>query len=205
MISGTFLYNYVQSAVFPDKKQESDPLHQKGMIMDLINKLENGNRHYVETSDKTLLASAAVNGQHPYAIVICCSDSRVIPEQIFSASLGDLFVIRVAGNVLDKHQLGSIEYAAAHLNCGLIIMLGHTHCGAVDAALNGHTDGFISYITEDILEAVGDERDPLEAVRLNVLHGVARIKNEFAEHPEIKGIDIRGAVYDIEDGTVEWL
>ena len=174
-------------------------------MTDFIEKLNNGNRQFLRTSDKTLLEDTAQNGQHPYAIVICCSDSRVIPEQIFSASVGDLFVIRVAGNVLDNHQLGSIEYAAAHLHCGLIVMLGHTHCGAVDAAISGHADGYISYITEDILEAVGNERDPLAAAKLNVLHGVKRIRDEFAEHPEIEGIDVRGALYDIEKGTVEWL
>ena len=76
------------------------------------------------------------NGQHPYAIIITCSDSRVIPESIFSAGLGDLFVIRVAGNVIDDHQLGSIEYAADHLGSPLIVVLGHTFCGAVDAAIN---------------------------------------------------------------------
>ena len=173
--------------------------------MDPINKLNIGNEKYQRTADKALLEDTAQNGQHPYAIVICCSDSRVIPEQIFSASTGDLFVIRVAGNVLDNHQLGSIEYAAAHLDCGLIIMLGHTHCGAVHAALSGHTDGFISYITEDILEAVGGEKDEDKACRLHVLHGVTRIKNAFAEHPEIKNIDVRGAVYDIRTGVVEWL
>lgn len=172
---------------------------------ELITRLNNGNRQYLLTADKTLLEDTASNGQHPYAIVICCSDSRVIPEQIFSASVGELFVIRVAGNVLDNHQLGSIEYAAAHLGCKLIIMLGHTHCGAVDAALCGHTDGFVSYITEDIIEAVGNEKDPLKAAKLNVLHGVKRIRDEFAEHPEIEGIDVRGALYDIEAGSVEWL
>ncbi len=173
--------------------------------MELIDKLNSGNRQYLLTSDKALLEETAKNGQHPYAIVICCSDSRVIPEQIFSATVGDLFVIRVAGNVLDNHQLGSIEYAAAHLGCKLIVMLGHTHCGAVDAALSGHTDGFISYITDDIQEAVGGERDPLKAARLNVLHGVKRIRDEFAGHPEIEGIIVRGALYDIESGMVEWL
>ena len=173
--------------------------------METIEKLNEGNRNYLRNVNSALLEDTAKNGQHPHAIVICCSDSRVIPEQIFSASIGELFVIRVAGNVLDNHQLGSIEYAAAHLDCKLIIMLGHTHCGAVDAALSGHADGFISYITEDILEAVGDERDPVEAVKLNVRHGAERIRREFAEHPEITGIDVRGAVYDIENGTVEWL
>ena len=173
--------------------------------MGTIDKLNEGNQRYLGRIDRELLVDTAKNGQHPHAIVICCSDSRVIPEQIFSATIGELLVIRVAGNVLDNHQLGSIEYAAAHLDCSLIIMLGHTHCGAVDAALSGHGDGFISYITEDILEAVGEERDPLEAVRLNVRHGVTRIRKEFADHPEIAGIDVRGAVYDIETGSVDWI
>ena len=171
----------------------------------LVEKLNDGNRQYLLTTDKNLLHETASNGQHPYAIVICCSDSRVIPEQIFSASVGDLFVIRVAGNVLEHHQLGSIEYAAAHLGCRLIVMLGHTHCGAVDAALCGHTDGYVSYITEDIVEAIGNEKDPAKAAELNVLHGVKRIRDEFAEHPEIEGIDVRGALYDIESGSVKWL
>ena len=182
------------------------PLTREEIKMNhLINKLNDGNSRYQQTADKTLLQWTTANGQHPYAIVICCSDSRVIPEQIFSASVGDLFVIRVAGNVLDNHQLGSIEYAAAHLGCRLVVMLGHTHCGAVDAALHGHSDGYISYITEDILKAVGDEKDSMKAVKLNVLHGVRRILAEFAGHTELADIDVRGAVYDIERGTVKWL
>ena len=114
-------------------------------------------------------------------------------------------MIRVAGNVLDKHQLGSIEYAAAHLDCKLILLLGHTGCGAVSAALSGHSDGFISYITDDIQEAIGEERDPDRACRLNVQHGVERIKREFDEHPEMPDVEIMGAVYDIQNGEVEWL
>ena len=168
-------------------------------------KLIQGNQKYLTDGNSELREQTAMNGQNPYAIVICCSDSRVIPEKIFSASIGDLFVIRVAGNVLDNHQLGSIEYAAAHLNCKLILLLGHTGCGAVSAALSGHSDGFISYIAEDILEAVGEEKDPDRACQLNVQHGVNRIKKEFNEHPEMPEIEIRGAVYDIRSGVVEWL
>lgn len=168
-------------------------------------RLMSGNRRYIQTSDAALRLDAAKNGQHPYAIVVCCSDARVIPEQIFSAALGDLFVIRVAGNVLDRHQLGSIEYAAGHLHCGHIIVLGHTGCGAVSATLNGGGDGFIQYITDDIMKAVGDERDPDRACRLNVLHAVERLKREFREHPEAGGAEIEGAVYDIKTGEVQWL
>ena len=164
-----------------------------------------GNRRYIETVNKARLADMAENGQHPYAIVVCCSDSRVVPEEIFGASAGELFVIRVAGNVLDNHQLGSIEYAAGHLDCKHIIVLGHTGCGAVAAALSGGGDSFIKYITDDILEAVGDERDPYKACCLNVEHAVARLKEEFDEHPEVGSAEIEGAVYDIRSGEVEWL
>ena len=168
-------------------------------------RLISGNRLFIENSSAEIRIETAEHGQHPYAIVIACSDSRVIPEEIFSAGIGDLFVIRVAGNVLDHHQLGSIEYAAAHLECKTIILLGHTGCGAVSAALSGHHDGFITYIVEDILEAIGEETDPAAACRLNVTHGVNRIRKEFADHPEIQGVEIVGAVYDIRSGEVEWL
>lgn len=173
--------------------------------MSALNRLKNGNRKYVEISNRRLRVETAENGQHPYAIVICCSDARVIPEQIFSADIGDLFVIRVAGNVLDNHQIGSIEYAAGHLHCKQIIVLGHTGCGAVNAALSGHSDGFIRYITEDILEAIGDERDPEKASCLNVEHSVNRLKKEFSDHPEIGKVTVSGALYDIFSGEVRWL
>ena len=173
--------------------------------MKIREKLIQGNQKYLTDGNSELREQTAINGQNPYAIIICCSDSRVIPEKIFSTSIGELFVIRVAGNVLDNHQLGSIEYAAAHLNCKLILLLGHTGCGAVSAALSGHSDGFISYIAEDILEAVGEEKDMDKACQLNVQHGVNRIKKEFNEHPEMPEIEIRGAVYDMRSGVVEWL
>lgn len=168
-------------------------------------RLYEGNQKYLQTSDADLRRRLAAEGQHPFAIVICCSDSRVVPEEIFSAQPGDLFVIRVAGNVLDNHQLGSVEYAAGHLDCDEIILLGHTGCGAVGAALHGGGEGYIKYITDDILEAVGDEQDADEACRLNVLHGVKRLREEFSAHPEISGVGISGAVFDIVSGKVEWL
>ena len=172
---------------------------------DIRQRLISGNRNYIQNGNAELRIQTAEHGQQPYAIVISCSDSRVIPEEIFSADIGEIFVIRVAGNVLDNHQLGSIEYAAAHLGCKLVVLLGHTGCGAVSAALNGHHDGFITCIVEDILEAVGEEKNPDAACRLNVRHGVERIRNEFADHPEVSGVEIVGAVYDIRSGEVEWL
>ena len=173
--------------------------------MKIRERMMEGNRRYRAGSDETRRLDTAENGQHPWAIVVCCSDSRVVPEKIFDVGLGDLFVIRVAGNVLDRHQLGSIEYAAGHLDCHQIIVLGHTGCGAVSAALHGGGDGFIRYITDDILEAVGTERDPYRACVLNVEHAVNRLRKEFADHPEVGGAVISGAVYDIRTGGVTWL
>ena len=179
----------------------------------IVERLIDGNRRFLGTEQNpgdfspALRRETAENGQQPHSIVICCSDSRVVPESIFSAGLGELFVIRVAGNVLDAHQLGSIEYTAAHLGCRLILVLGHTGCGAVSAALSGHSEGYIRYITDEILLAVGEERDPDAACRLNVLHAVERIRGAFREHPEIPSaeLEVRGAVYDIRSGEVVWL
>ena len=175
----------------------------------LIARLQEGNLRWQQRQDEqtAMRRKTAAEGQQPYAIVIACSDSRVIPEQLFDAGLGELFVIRVAGNVLDRHQLGSIEYAAGHLHCRLILMLGHTGCGAVGAALDRGGDGFIQYITDEILLAVGEERDPVLACERNVRRGVEILRREFREHPEIptEKLEIRGAVYDIASGEVRWL
>ena len=172
---------------------------------ELILRLTEGNGRYRASSDAALREDTALHGQHPHAIVIACSDSRVIPEQIFDASLGELFVIRVAGNVLEDHQLGSVEYAAAHLGCELVIVLGHTRCGAVAAALSGHADGFIRSITDEIAAAIGVERDPLRACEKNVRCVVGRLQKEFAAHPEIEKAAVVGAVYDVFDGSVRFL
>ena len=173
--------------------------------MDIAEKMKKANLYYVTHGNDVLRRETAEHGQHPYAVVICCSDSRVIPEQIFHAEIGDLFVIRVAGNVLDKHQLGSVEYAVSHLGCKLVLMLGHTGCGAVGAALKGEADGHISFITQDIHKAIGMERDPDAACRLNVEYGVKVLRKAFLSEPNPADVEIKGAVYDIKTGAVEWL
>ncbi len=173
--------------------------------------LAQGNERYAASSRFTgdispeRRQSTAVQGQRPLAIVVCCSDSRVIPEVLFSCGIGDLFTIQVAGNVLDMHQLGSIEYAAAHLDCPLVVLLGHTRCGAVSAALSGHDSGYIRHITKEIRRAIGGVTDPAEATRLNVLHGVSRLREAFAAHPELGSLTIKGAIYDLCSGRVSWL
>ena len=145
-------------------------------------------------------------GQAPYAVIITCSDSRVIPESIFSAGIGELFVVRVAGNVMDDHQLGSIEYAASHLGCKLIVVMGHTHCGAVDAAINHDPEGYVKFIADEIRKAIGDETDGHKACVLNVRHSIAVIEESLdIRREEEHGLKVVGAVYHIDDGHVEFL
>ena len=176
-------------------------------------KLAEGNLRYISAAEpegdisREIRRRTAEEGQTPYAIIITCSDSRVIPECIFSAGIGELFVIRVAGNVLDNHQFGSIEYAAEHLGVKLILMLGHTRCGAVAAAIEGHSGGYIGYILKDIAAAVGDEKNDYNACRLNVEHGVKRIRRELRLHPLANGDgpEVAGAIYNVDTGEVEFL
>lgn len=177
-----------------------------------LNKLLNGNIQYVESGipcgdispEKRL--KLASYGQEPYAIIISCADSRVIPEIIFNAGIGDLFVIRVAGNVIDSHQLGSIEYAAEHLGTMLIVVMGHTGCGAVDAAINHEPEGYIKFITDEIVKAIGDEKDPYRAACLNVKHSIEMIESSLSiQEDEGYGLRVMGAIYDIETGKVDFL
>ena len=153
-----------------------------------------------------ILEHFARNGQEPYAIIISCSDSRVIPERIFHAAIGDLFTIRVAGNVIDDHQLGSIEYAAGHLGTNLIVVLGHTQCGAVTAAIHHNPDGFIKFITDEIKRAIGEEKDDYKAAVLNVEQSIRIIESSLEiQKDEENGLKVVGAIYRIEDGKVDFL
>lgn len=178
-----------------------------------IHKLKEGNDKYLETLtgmgdvSKESRVRTYLHGQHPYAIIVTCSDSRVIPESIFSAGIGDLFVIRLAGNVIDDHQLGSIEYAAGHLGCRLIVVMGHTHCGAVDAAMNSDPEGYIKFITDEIKRAIGDEKDERRACEKNVWQSIQMIEHSLEIHhieDEI-GLRVVGAMYDIETGKAEFI
>lgn len=178
-----------------------------------LTKLKNGNKLYLNAKTPIGNISQQIRlktkefGQHPYAIIITCSDSRVIPESIFSAGIGDLFVIRVAGNVIDDHQLGSIEYAADHLGCRLVLVLGHTFCGAVNAAIHHDPDGYIKFITDEIGLAIGDETDDYEACCLNIKRSVSLIEEniDIQHMEEDDGLRVMGAIYHIENGNVEYI
>ena len=176
-----------------------------------LQKLKEGNQRYLAAMTNPGDVSPAIRqktcdeGQTPYAIIITCSDSRVIPESVFSAGIGELFVIRVAGNVMDKHQLGSIEYAADHLGTKLVVVLGHEHCGAVGAAITSKPEGFVKYITDEILKAVGDEKDEYKACCLNVDGAVSVIKESLHVSDEEGGVKVCGAYYHIGSGEVDFL
>ncbi len=154
-------------------------------------------------------------GQQPFATIFSCVDSRVPPELVFDRGLGDLFVTRTAGQVADKAVLGSIEYGAEHLHIPLLMILGHTNCGAVKATIetvasNGHADENIGALIDGIRPAVekaktagGELLD--KAVRANVELAVERMKNvpalsEAVKHGHLK---IVGAVYNLDTGVVE--
>ena len=176
-----------------------------------VEKLKLGNEKYLQsrTSSGDISPEArretCENGQKPYAVIVTCSDSRVIPESIFSAGIGELFVIRVAGNVMDDHQLGSIEYAVEHLGIRLVAVLGHDHCGAVDAAINHDPEGYIKFITDEIKLAIGDEQDDYKACCLNVKRSVAVIESSFEIHRKQQhGLKVIGALYRLADGRVEF-
>lgn len=176
-----------------------------------LDRLKEGNQKYLAA--KTNMGDISLekrkmtceNGQQPYAAIVTCSDSRVIPESIFGAGIGELFVIRVAGNVMDDHQLGSIQYAVEHLGIRLVVVLGHDHCGAVDAAINHDPEGYIKFITDEIRLAIGDEQDDYKACCLNVKRSAAVIESSFEIHREEEhGLRVIGALYRLADGRVEF-
>ncbi|MCO6474831.1 MAG: carbonic anhydrase [Melioribacteraceae bacterium] len=156
-------------------------------------------------------------GQHPYAIVLTCADSRVVPEIIFNKTIGELFVIRVAGNIIDESTLGSIEYAAKHLHSPYFLVLGHTHCGAVHAAVAGGSySPSINAIVESILPAVNisrhenssEEEINEAAIRENVFLQInnALSKSELLrELVSSNRLKIGGGIYDILTGKVEFI
>lgn len=153
-------------------------------------------------------------GQKPLAVVVGCSDSRIPPPMIFDQGLGDLFVIRVAGNIVDNVGLGSIEYAVEHLGCKLVVVLGHGKCGAVTAAAEGgtapgHIEAVLKPIRPAVRKAAKLEGDLIDnAIRTNVHRVVKKIKTAkpiLAEMVEKGQVEVVGAYYDINTGKVEVL
>lgn len=153
-------------------------------------------------------------GQKPFAVIVGCSDSRIPPELIFDQGLGDLFVVRLAGNIVDALALGSIEYAVEHLGTKLVVVLGHGKCGAVTAATQspdapGHVDAIVRAIQPAVKKARKLKGDLVDnAIRANVALVTSKIKSSkpiLAEMAEKGEIEVVGAYYNIETGAVELL
>lgn len=177
-----------------------------------------GNRRFVDdqAQQRELIhtRAALVSGQQPEAIVLACSDSRVGPEIIFDKNLGDIFVVRTAGNVADPVALGSIEYAVEHLHCHLLVVIGHDSCGAVNAAIAAKQSG--QKMPTENLQAIVDKIEPAltnlpsgaDPVAANVRQSAADLQSNsalVAEHVASGDLVIVRALYHLDSGKVERL
>lgn len=181
-----------------------------------LNQLMQGNKRYVDSRlihpDQSIERRLELkHGQHPFAIILSCSDSRVPPEVIFDQGLGSLFVIRVAGNVLDPIITASIEYAVLHLNVALIVVMGHSKCGAVGAACqHAQLEGQLPNLMSALSPALDKAKDLLGDFVQNAM--VANVKNvvdeleqtgaNFSVMVNTGKLTIVPTYYDIDTGVV---
>ena len=185
--------------------------------------LKSGNNSFVHGEFNLLGIDSSLRmelskAQHPRAVILACSDSRVAPELIFDKGLGDLFVIRVAGNISDDAVVGSIEYAVEHLHTSLVVVMGHKNCGAIAAAvadlekpddINNHIRMLTDKIQQAITTVKLNENDATQKALLsNIIFTVSSLDesrpvlSEAIKKGELK---IVGAVYDLSSGKVQWL
>lgn len=176
--------------------------------------LKKGNENYVADKENVATSQSIrarlTGGQAPYAIVLSCADSRVIPESIFDADAGEIFVCRVAGNIANTETIASIEYAVANIKSNLIVVLGHESCGAVTAALAGGDNGHnLNMLCAHINSAIAaaDSKEVNTVVKKN-----AELNAQFlADRSEIisnalnNGLQIVPAYYSLSDGKVTFL
>jgi carbonic anhydrase len=210
-----------KAAVAPDRNDAAVLTYKQARAV-----LEEGNARYVAgrplRPDQTVgRRSALAAGQHPFAAVLSCADSRVAPEVLFDQGLGDLFVVRSAGQVIDRAVLGSLQYGVEHLGPPLLVVLGHSACGAVKATLEAVTtkakasgtaiDDLVAAIKPSIIEAeeIGtDEKAMLDvAIALNVERVVDSLKEDHVVGEAVakRKLKVVGAVYDLATGSLDWL
>lgn len=187
-----------------------------------LERLRRGNEAFLATDANDGDTSLATvrrlfeEGQAPFACVVSCADSRVVPEHIFMTGLGELFCVRVAGNVVGDMGLASCVYASEHLRVPLLLVMGHTHCGAIEAAIEAAiesgdegepADDALQPLVGAIAENIGDERDPYAASVANTYAAVQALLDD----PSIQmlqdsaGLAVRGAIYHTHSGRVEFL
>lgn len=222
-ISGLAVAGLTVTACVPITAQPAAPTAEPAVTNadEALHRLKEGNQRYVanKTVDPNQTEGRRVEvaqGQHPFATILGCVDSRVPPEIVFDRGLGDLFVIRTAGQVLDKAVIGSIEFGAAELGIPLLMVLGHEKCGAVKATIaaletQAEAEGSIGFLVEGIAPAVekakGQSGDLLDnAVKANVENVVSQLKESpiLAEALEAGKLKIVGGRYDLDTGLVEF-
>lgn len=185
-------------------------------IQESLIRLKEGNARFVADKLERKLQDSSrreslLDGQQPYAIILGCADSRIVPEHAFDAGLGELFVVRVAGNVANTSSIASIEYAVALLGTKLIVVLGHQSCGAVTAAMAGGDNGdnlnhLLSHIAP-AMEASKEGASVNEVAKKNVELTVGDLinKSEIIKNAADKGeINIVAAYYNLETGKVDF-
>jgi carbonic anhydrase len=184
-----------------------------------MRQLREGNERFVSQRATSGHRDAArrdevAKGQHPFAVVLGCADSRVPPEVVFDQGLGDLFVIRVAGEVAPAEVIGSIEYAVEHLGCRTVIVLGHERCGAVEAALSGPApEGNLGELIKDILPAIEQiDRKAPDALHAAVLANARAVARTIVGRSKVLGemahkgdVRVTPARYDLDTGKVEFM
>jgi carbonic anhydrase len=209
-----------------------NPFEGKPSPEEAIHLLKKGNQRFVHGESahphmnlaRLLQAGSENQGDHAYATVLTCSDSRVPVEAIFDAGIMDIFVIRVAGNVCDVDERGSIEYGLAHVNTPVLVVLGHTQCGAVTAvtqavlgqghALERNIPALVDNIIPAVKKAMADHPEvkgtdiiPM-AIEENIWTGIEEL---FMESPATRNlvtagqVKVLGAIYDVGEGTIQWL
>jgi carbonic anhydrase len=208
---------FVQAPPAPSANPAAVPSPLTGE--EALRRLIEGNRRHLagEFTITQRLAErrqAVAKVQRPFAAILGCSDSRLPPEIVFDHSLGDLFVVRVAGNIADEHGLASLEFAATQFGTPLVVVLGHVRCGAVAAALAGtempgHIGSLAAAIAPAVRMAKGQAGDPLDAaIRANIrmtvdeLRGSKPILGELVRTGKLKVV---GALYSLDTGKVEFL
>ena len=193
----------------------ADPTTPSVAPDEALTRLKAGNDRFAQSKvsiGKPVAARRAetAQDQHPFAIIVGCADSRTAPEIIFDQNIGDLFVIRTAGNLVDDYALGSIEYAVDHLGTRLIVVLGHERCGAVTAALaGGSAPGHVNSLVRDIQPAVaaskGKEGDALtNAIHENDAEVADKIRKQAQLGELAPQVRIVEGYYDLDTGKVKW-
>ena len=181
-----------------------------------LTRLKAGNKRFVESKNHHDLSGEdrrleLTGGQAPWAIVLSCADSRVVPELAFDTGLGELFVLRVAGNIANTDTIASIEYAVAHLGTKLIVVMGHESCGAVGAALAGGDNGYnLNHLLAQITPAINQTAsgDVNEVVRTNARLGAMDLSTRsqiISSAQENGGLEIVSAYYNLGSGAVDFL